>query len=273
MTSRTYLPVGKYLLEQSGTQEERDKMSVLLDRLLQDGENGLYARCIERLEQRHITGDFSYNWYVHECLAYFFSFFSYVTPATRQLPSLNTSDDQLLSTVFAATFQQADYSFIYPYCIQMAKELGQFIYDYEHYAYLLDSTAFDLEDVILHICELKPEDQWVYNTYDSTLLTDIRTNFIPNTSSPILFVYQKDDPWTGARPDRINEQYSSLIINPRGVHNHDINNPDHYSPETRQEIMDFIARYVPYGSDPVVAKRPVVSVFHEMHDQFMLHRW
>jgi hypothetical protein len=35
--------------------------------------------------------------------------------------------------------------------------------------------------------------------------------------------------------------------------------------------MDFIARYVPFGSDPVVAKRPPISVFHEMRDKFMIY--
>ena len=64
-----------------------------------------------------------------------------------------------------------------------------------------------------------------------------------------------------------------LIINPSGIHNHDINNPAHYSPGTRQEIMDFIAQYVPYGNDPAIAKRPVISISHKMKDQFMIRRW
>ena len=271
INSLSYLPIGRYLLEQSGTEEERSQVATLLERLFEDGENGIYTRCLQKLEERHITGDFTYNWYVHECLAYFFSFFSYQTPATRELPSLYSTDNQLINLIFASTLQQEDYSFIYPYCIQCAKELGQFIYDYDHYAYLLDSTAFDLAAVRQNPSDLHPEDVWLYSTYDSAILSDIRANFIPNTSSPILFVYAKDDPWTGARPDRINELSSKLIINPIGVHNHDINNPEHFSLETRNEIMDFIAQYVAYRTDPVVAKRPPISIFHEMKDQFMIH--
>ena len=43
--------------------------------------------------------------------------------------------------------------------------------------------------------------------------------------------------------------------------------------EERQEIMDFIAQYVPYGNDPAIAKRPVISISHKMKDQFMIRRW
>jgi hypothetical protein len=36
--------------------------------------------------------------------------------------------------------------------------------------------------------------------------------------------------------------------------------------------MGFIARYVPYGNDPVVAKRPPFSYTFEMDDRFMIGR-
>lgn len=63
-----------------------------------------------------------------------------------------------------------------------------------------------------------------------------------------------------------------MIINPLGVHNHDINNPEHFTPEMRQEIMNFIARYVPYRNDPWIAKRTPFSYYHETEDKFMIHR-
>lgn len=40
----------------------------------------------------------------------------------------------------------------------------------------------------------------------------------------------------------------------------------------KQDIMDFIARFVPYGDDPVVAKRPLYSYSFEMNDGFMIRR-
>ena len=111
-----------------------------------------------------------------------------------------------------------------------------------------------------------------YATYSNALIVDMLDNFIPNTTCPILFVYAKDDPWTGARPDLINEQYSRMVINPIGVHNHDLNNVEHFTPEMKQDIMDFIARYVPYGDDPVVAKRSPYSHYVEMDDKFMIRK-
>ena len=273
MNSLNYLPLGRYVQEESGTPEERSQMIALMGRLLQNGEQGLYARYFQLLQANHLnSSDLTFTGYVNGCLGYFFNFFSYNTPATRQLPALNMPDDLLLTTVFKEVFDNVDQSYMYPYYIQCAKELGQYICDYDAYASQLEGTAFDINEVLKNPCELKNEDCWLYQTYDSTLMTDIRTRFIPTTNCPLLFVYSKDDPWTAARPDRINEQYSKMIINPIGVHNHDINSTEHYTLEMKQEIMDFIARYVPYGNDPVVAKRAPYSYFHEMKDKFMFHR-
>lgn len=108
-------------------------------------------------------------------------------------------------------------------------ELGQPFTDFAAYATQLEGTAFDINEILKNPYGLKPEDRWLYSTYDSTLLTDIRTRFIPTTNCPLLFVYSKNDPWSGARPDRINEQYSKIVINPIGVHNHDIKSRALYS--------------------------------------------
>lgn len=264
MTSLYYRPVGQYLNSESGTTTERARMQALMNIMLENGEEGLYARCQELLEERNIHDpnvDYSFTWYVralHEGFFYYFSYGEYGTP--NHLPSINESDDQLILTMLEAVFNPRDMSFVYPYEIQTAKELGQFEYDYDAYAEVLAGTSFDASILRSNPSDLHPEDRWLYATYDSSLMLDIRTRFIPTTTCPILFIYQKNDPWTGARPDEINEQYSQMIINPKGIHNHDINNPAHYAPETRQEIMDFIARYVPYGNDPAIAKRPVVSL-------------
>ncbi len=276
MTSLHYLPVGRYLNNESGTPEERAKMRAIMNRMLQNSEQGLYAHCLELLAEHNIndpTVDYSFTWYVralHEGFFYYFSYGEYGTPS--HLPSPDASDDELILTMLSAVFNPSDMSFVYPYEIQTAKELGQLDYDYDAYAEILEGTSFDANILRSNPSDLHPEDLWLYDTYDSTLLVNIRTNFIPSTTSPILFVYQKNDPWTGARPDHINQQYSKLIINPIGIHNHDINNPAHYTPEMRQEIMDFVARYVPYGNDPAVVKRPVIHIPHEINDKFMVGR-
>ena len=271
--SLNFLPVGSYLNEESGTPEERSQMRALMERLLQNGENGMYARFAELVEQDNLIDhsiDRNFTWSVNYCLDYFFNFFSYLTPSTRQLPSLDTPTDQLLEEVFSDLFEHKDLSIIYPYCIQAAKELGSPIMDFEYYSSLLQGTAFDINQYRQDPCELEPVDRWIYATYDSTMLADILNNFFPNTTCPLLLVYAKDDPWTAARPSRINGQYSKVIVNPLGVHNHDINNPEHFSPETKQEIMDFIARYVSFNNDPVVAKRAPFVYYQEMDDKFMI---
>ena len=275
ITTLTDVSVGRYMQEESGTSEERRKMRALMGHLLQDGEQGLYARFLELAEEHHIPapdGGLTYTYYVDGCLSYFFNYFSYETPATRQMADINWPADKLITTVFKRFFDNEDRSVFYPYYIQSAKELGQPIDDFAPYANQLEGTAFDINEILKDPCGLKPEDRWLYPTYDSTLLMDIRNRFIPTTTCPLLFVYAKDDPWTSARPGQINEQYSKMVINPIGVHNHDINNTEHYTPEMKKEIMDFIARYVPYDNDPVVAKRAPYSYFHEMEDKFMIHR-
>ena len=270
--SLTYLPVGQYMLEESGTAEERSQMRNLMGRMFQDGENGLYTRFVEMAKENNLfkPEEHTYTWYVDNCFDYFFNFFSYQTPATRQLPALDMPADEFIKTIFSNLFNNVDYSWAYPYSIQAAKELGRPIEDFDTYADLLEGTAFDANEIFNNSADLKPEDQWIYSTYSNALIEDMLNNFIPNTSCPILFVYAKDDPWTGARPDRINDQCSKLIINPIGVHNHDINSEEHFTPEMKQDIMDFIARFVPYGDDPVVAKRPPYSYSFEMDDRFMI---
>ena len=271
MTSLTYEPVGRYVQEVSGSPQEHDQMIAVLNRMLQGGESGLYARFRELLREANITEEYSYTDYVASCFQYIFNFFSYQTPSTRHMASLDLPNDQFINTVLKEVFHPTDNgSSTYPYGIQTAKELGQFIFDYNAYANVLNGTSFDINALKKNPSDLKDEDLWVYETYDNTLLTDIRNRFIPTTTCPILFVYSKDDPWTGARPDQINEQYSKLIINPIGVHDHDINSEEHYSPETRTEIMDFIARFVPYGDDPVVAKLPAYNYNVTTNDRFMI---
>ncbi len=272
--SLTHLPVGRYMQEESGTPEERSQMRALMERLLQDGENGIYARFVELAEENNIfkPEEQTYNWYVDNCFDWFFSYFSYQTPATRQLPALDTPADELIRTVLSDLFENVDYSWTYPYYIQAAKELGRPVVDFEPYNDLLEDTSFNIDEIMENSCYLKPEDRWIYATYSNALIVDMLNRFIPNTTCPILFVYAKDDPWTGARPDRINEQYSKLIINPMGIHNHDINNGEHFSLEMKQDIMDFIARFVPYGNDPVAAKRASYSHTFEMDDSFMIRR-
>ena len=72
---------------------------------------------------------------------------------------------------------------------------------------------------------------------------DLRNNFLPNCTKPILLVYSTNDSWTGGAVTKVNP-VAKLLMNPIGIHNQDINNEENYTPELRQEIIDYIAKYV-----------------------------
>ena len=263
-----------YMQEESGTAEERAQMRAIMERMLENGEEGLYARLLELMRANNIsTEGWSYTSYVNDCMQFFFQFFCYETPSTRQLPAIDSPNDTLILKIFNTTFKpERDEDEDYAYSIQSAKQLGCYTQNFSRYANLLAGTSFDANILRRNPCNLKNEDLWLYDSYDNSEMIEIRENFIPNTTCPILLVYSESDPWTGAKIDRINEQYSKMIINPLGIHNHDINTAEHYSAATRQEIMDFIARYVPYNNDPVAAKRAAQPYSHtiKMNDMFMM---
>ena len=139
--------------------------------------------------------------------------------------------------------------------------MGQLRYDFSRYESLIGKV-----ELTPNPSGLYEQDLWLYDTYDNTKIKDIRENFLPTTEYPILFYYAKSDPWTGARPDKINESNTMLLIGERGVHNQDINNPEHFSQEDKQQIMDFLARYVNYENVKTNASRrmsadlPTVSI-------------
>ena len=69
-----------------------------------------------------------------------------------------------------------------------------------------------------------------------------------------------------------------LLIGELGTHNHDINNPEHFSAEDCQQIMDFLARYVDY-SNPTTSTRRVrrqtggnLPTFSIEPDRYMIRR-
>jgi len=66
-----------------------------------------------------------------------------------------------------------------------------------------------------------------------------------------------------------------MLIGELGVHNQDLNNPEHFSQDDKQQIMDFLARYVNYENATTNARRraaadlPTVSI---EPDYFMIRK-
>ena len=308
MTSLYYTPIGTYLENESGSDAERENMHALYFKILgglfegnctfydtyaqmcKDYNDQLQALHPEHSGQWFDDGFGSFIWSLPP---FFFTQFSYHTAKERALniPSADAEPEVILDYIYfrdiltqnglwrydspmAPADEEEDYYWKandgYPYYIQTAKQLGQLCYDLSRYESLIGEVGVNPNPSALY-----EQDIWLYDTYDNSRLVDIRENFIPNTDCPIMFYYAQGDPWTGARPDKINESRSMMLIGERGIHNQDLNNPEHFSQDDKQQIMDFLARYVDYENATTNARRrsagnlPTVSI---EPDRFIIHR-
>ena len=291
MTSLYYKPIGTYLEEESGSDAERENMHAIYNKLLEnlDDENNIYNTYVQMCEKynaqlQELHPEQTYPWfdsslstYVFSLPSFFFSQFSYNTAKERALniPSADAEPEVILDYIYfrdiltqnglwkydsplTPAAEEEDYYWKswtdYPYYIQTAKQLGQLCYDFSRYESLIGEVPQNPNP-----SGLFEQDLWLYDTYDNSRIKDIRENFLPTTNCPILFYYAKNDPWTGARPDKINESNTMLLIGERGVHNQDLNNPEHFSADDKAQIMDFLARYVDYENATTNARRRVAA--------------
>lgn len=305
MTSLYYKPVGTYLQDESGNDAERENMHAIYFRLLENLGDGVYKTYVQMCEKyntqlqalhpEHTAPwfDGSLGYYVLYLSEFFFGQFSYNTAKERALniPSADADPEVILDYIYfrdiltqnglwrydspmAPADKEEEYYWKnddgYPYNIQTAKQLGQYCHDFSRYESLIRVGQNP------NPSGLYEQDLWLYDTYDNTRMVDIRENFIPNTNCPIMFYYAQGDPWTGARPDKINESHSMMLIGERGIHNQDLNNPEHFSQDDKQQIMDFLARYVDYENATTNARRrasadlPTVSI---EPDRFIIRKY
>ena len=286
MTSLYYTPVGTYLDCESGSDAERENMHAIYFKLLEGNEDGLayktYVQMCERYdtqiwelypEHNYSSFNNSFEYYLIELFYFFFDNFSHYTAKERALniPSADADMEVILDYIFFRSVleqyglwkyggpmmpdaEKDDYywknTIKYPYNIQTAKQLGQFALDFSRYESLIGEVGMNPNP-----SNLFEQDVWLYDNYDNTRIRDIRENFLPTTNLPILFYYAQSDPWTGARPDKINESNTMLLIGQIGTHSQDLNNPEHFSQDDKQQIMDFLARYVDYENVTTKARR------------------
>ena len=292
MTSLHYMPVGTYMQEESGSDAERENMHALYFKLLDGllaGNNTLYDKFVEMCENYNAqiqtqhpeyTGPWfnsNMGYYVGELPEFFFGQFSYYTAKERakNIPSADAEPEVILDYIYfrdiltqnglwqydsplAPTAEEEDYYWKgdegYPYLIQTAKQLGQYCHDWSRYESLIGEVGQNPNPSVLY-----EQDLWLYDTYDNSRIKDIRENFLPTTDVPILFYYAQGDPWTGGRPDKINESRSMMLVGQLGIHNQDLNNPEHFSADDKAQIMDFLARYVDYENDVTRSRRAFSS--------------
>ncbi len=233
---------GKYMLQESGTQEQRNIMDAGIRRYLTGGEQGLYKTFCERIEKEGILKP-SFSEFVFNVFEVYFSAFSYYN-GDKRLPEMATVDDSVdqlykkWHDMLVANRAPA----LVTYYVDCSRWQGLFQNDYDVYKDLLAGTSFSPRNVNLSFI---PQDlRYIYDSYSSTYQLQLVNQYMPFTAKPTLLVYAKDDPWTGARPECINPVSTKMIINPKGIHSDRMLNEEYFAPELTKEIVDFVSQYI-----------------------------
>ena len=268
-----------YMHDTSGTDYERDIMHKTIARWL-SGKETMLPKLNEIVRKKfEVSTDLiEESFYATSIFQIFFSLFSYQSESVREIiieALAKATDEELLDYIATNITQNVDENSIYPYFVQTAKELGLNVYDFSPYDSIFQRTDFDLSSLNENPSGLRPEDLWLYNTYDNSVIMDVLNKFLPTTDKPIMMVYAKNDPWTGARPAKVNEKNVKIIIDPTATHSHDINDRDYYTKETSDAIMEFIAQYVNYekpNQKLIVQRKILHKKKPPFNDQFMIRR-
>ena len=264
MTAAADIRAGRWMQQESGKNDVKPIIDAQLNRMFVNGEDGIYARFLE-VKEKAVTKagrkfkKISFERYVWKTLTNTFAFYMNTDAKQRQEKTypIDCPADSLIKfflpgliCVDVPANPDEEYYWEdlqnYPSTVQFVKQIGYANFDYSLFP-ALEGTSFDAENMkspkAYNLEDLYECDMWLYDTYDNSVNLDILNNFLPNCEKPILLVYSQNDPWTGGRITNVNP-VAKLIINPDGFHHQDINNPDHYSPALRQEIIDYIGKYV-----------------------------
>ena len=126
------------------------------------------------------------------------------------------------------------------YELQSYKELG---ISFSNYSLvdgnnLTSQQAFDVTS-----CLALKFPQGVYTHDNGVLMKNFRQWCYTETSQPILFVYSKNDPWTGGAPDDAAFRQNPTIqkvVDPIGVHHDAFKQRERFTLSTEQTIIDFL---------------------------------
>ena len=233
---------GEYLFNESGTEEERNLMKTAIRIGLQNGEEGLYKTICEQMEAED-KKKLEFTEYVMDLFDTFFQVFQYMRPnAARKnhLEAMATIEDSLVVHLCETIDGNKDEMFR-TYYVECALEMGWQNDGYEYFSDLLEGTSFDPSDVLRQF--IMKEDIWTVDKYDGTLYNDIVNNFFLNTTCPLLLFYSKDDPWSAGQPSVVGPNVKK-VINPIGTHSPSLNDPNLCPEETKQEVMDYVTKFI-----------------------------
>ena len=233
---------GPYLMEQVGTEESRSLMKSVIRKALEQGEQGYYKDVCLLMRSKG-ENEPSFTKYVFNLFDLLFQVYQY-TPSDNdrivKMTEMQNDKETMLRKLIECIIEN-DADAMYPYLVECAKEQGFQDDGYEYFADLLKDTSFDENHVLASM--LKAEDRSLVNTYDNTLFTDLVDNFVMNSPCPLLFFYSHDDPWTAAMPPKLGPN-AKLIMNPIGKHDPILNDPSLCPPAVKQEVMDYVQKYI-----------------------------
>ncbi len=266
--SLTDMRVGTYMMEVSGTDAEKAQRTAVLRALTNDSIYEMYCNYLVETGQSVISP----RDYISLGFEGFFGIHSYGDNSDREMvyPTLPLDSNyickwldwhgdyanqkayealkkawQALNPGSRRAFnteklkeKDPEWGTMYAYSLQCAKQLGSYKHDVSVLKDLLPE-GFDISDD--NPCALNDEDIWLYKTYDNSLMLYV-LDYLANTNDPILMVYSKNDPWTGARPEKTGPGIKT-VINPIGVHSHDLFNKVHYDDASFNAIRDFVGQY------------------------------
>ncbi len=263
--------VGKYLMYESGSAEDRQRIHSALRALVADNVFKMYNEYRAKQNLDPLT----FKDYVFYCYEGFFNIQSYYDQSYKDILypkvplnseyvckwmdlALDTQNEKkydalykvYLKTQTSAGHRAApktdnlvpwkqEYESGYAYSIQTAKQLGGYEHDVTPIKDLVPGGFKIMNEE--NPTGLKEEDMWLNSTYDNTFMKSV-LDYLAVTSDPILLVYSKNDPWTGARPEKTGPGVKT-VINPIGIHNHDLYNTKHYDDASFFAIRDFLGRY------------------------------
>jgi len=232
---------GEYLFNKVSTEELRDIMKKNMSKALEKGEDGLYKNACTFFKEKDLPVP-SFAEYVFNCFDTFFSVFQYTLPSKHQekMEAITENEDMLVDAICTniTSLRSPD---TYTYFVDCAKEQGFSDDGYDYFADELEGTGFKAEDAITSL--LKEEDRWLVKQYDNSLRTKMCEDFFVNSTMPLLLFYSKDDPWSAGQPEKTGPNVKK-VINPVGIHSPIINNPEYCPVEVKEEVMDFISRYI-----------------------------
>lgn len=232
---------GEYLFNEVSTKELRDIMKEGVRSALKDGEEGVYKKVCEEFKKKNMPVP-SFAEYVYNVFDTFFSVFQYTLPSKQKksIESIIEKESSLVAAICdnIASLRNKDF---YTYFVDCAKEQGFPNVGYDYFADLLEGTSFKAEDVVPS--ELHSEDRWLVKYYDNSVRTDMSKTFFVNSTMPLLLFYSKDDPWSAGQPEKTGPNVKK-VINPVGIHSSIVNDPEYCPVEVKEEVMDFISRYI-----------------------------